>query len=193
MKNAIFITCMLLSFSLFAQNNSIRNNNELNTGVSLGLGFTSIGGNSYGMGAYLSSPVWGDFFVLDLTANIHSVQFTPSNDTVMHWYNVAPIFVGFKFGGIINENLRVYYGMGANLLFTNKELSKKKLQYGGYVKGTFEYNFNEMIVLFIETGLTEGLQDAKLYGMDGFRADKVPGSPFLSNGFLTSMGIRIYL
>lgn len=163
---------LLLTFKLDAQTNS----NKFEIGFNLNQ-FQS----DYGLGVHLISPYfWNSSSAVKAAANFQWLEHFDGTETV--WTTYQSFQVGFRSRStIISDKIYIYGEGGFMVLLPNDEFSTESINFGGYGLFGFEFKPASKFAYFIELG-----------GMgSGAVADKVPGKPIYSNGFITTVGFRI--
>lgn len=169
----IGLACMLLlTFKLDAQTNS----NKFEIGFNLNQ-FQ----RDYGLGVHVISPYfWNSSSAVKAAANFQWLEHFDGTETV--WTTYQSFQVGFRSRStIISDKIYIYGEGGFMVLLPNSEFSTESINFGGYGLFGFEFKPASKFAYFIELG-----------GMgSGAVADKVPGKPIYSNGFITTVGFRI--
>lgn len=139
--------------------------------------------NDFGVGLHVISPYFANNKVaLKVGGNVQWLQHAENNQTT--WSPYGNIQVGIRSRHSVVEDKIFIYGEGGGvLLLPDSEFSSYKTVKGGYGLFGFEFKANHAIGYFVELG-----------GMGtGAKADKVPLKPLYSNGFMSSVGLRINL
>lgn len=139
--------------------------------------------NDFGIGLQLTSPyIFNENVAVRLRTNMMYFQHIDSKSLEYTWTPYTNISLGvFGHRAMIHENIALYGEGGIVGLLPSSNLTSKDLYIGGYGLFGFEFYFIPEFSYFIEAG---GM------GVDAV-ADKLPGKPIYSNGFLTSVGFRI--
>jgi hypothetical protein len=138
--------------------------------------------NDFGLGLNITSPYFiDDRLAVRLRGNMNWHQHieVASNETTWSpYFNFSLGVIGV--GGYIGEHIRLYGEGGVIALLPSDEFSDESSHLGGYGLFGFEFFMGPNRNYFIELG-----------GMGvGATADKIPGQPIYSNGFLTNVGYR---
>lgn len=153
----------------------------------LGKGF-GIGGqvgqlqNDFGIGLNLTSPYFAHEKMAvrlrgDLAWNQH-----PNGAAETTWSPYSYLSLGFvQSVGEMGGFMRIYGEGGAIYLFPSDAFSSRSVEFGGYGLFGFEFFFDGHMNYFIEAG---GVGTGAI-------ADKIPGKPTYSNGFLMNVGVRV--
>ncbi|MBN2000435.1 hypothetical protein JW935_22990 [candidate division KSB1 bacterium] len=184
---AIVMPVMILSLTLFSQ--SLTAQVELNdraSGFSIGGGLHRIQEN-FGMDLCITSPYFaGEHIALQLSAKMSYLNGIPANETEFTWMPYNTVTFGLiGVGGSIAKSIRLYGKGGLAFLMPNSDFSGDNVV-GGY--GVFGFEFfvaseaNAPVSYYIELG---GIGT-------GAKAEKLPGKPLYSNGFITAVGFKYY-
>lgn len=174
MKKYLFTLSLVLgSTFLFAQQK-----NKIALGFNLNQ-FQS----DFGLGVHVISPYFGNNAVaVKVGANLQWFQHSDGDETVWSPYNNFQI--GFRGRHpVVKDKIFVYGEGGMVLLLPNSKLSSEKSVFGGYGLFGFEFFANKSLSYYIELG---GMGTAA-------KADKVATKPIYSNGFTSSVGLRMQL
>ena len=185
MKNLIIITVSILLISIqgLAQDKLPERANKFNFGFQLN-NFQ----NDFGIGLQLTSPYFAHGYIAirgraNFQFNQHLNENNETTWTPYGSYQLGVVGVGGMVGGFIR-----LYGEGGVLIITpSSDFSSSNVEVGGYGLFGFEFFMGSdpfvPVSYFVELG---GLGS-------GATADKVPGKPIYSNGFLISVGVRGYI
>ena len=137
--------------------------------------------DDFGIGLNISTPyLLNESLAIRVRANLVWHQHTDQSNegTWTPYSNISIGFIGV--GGTIGDFMRLYGEGGLMYVLPSDTFSSESSEFGGYGLFGFEFFLHQHGNYFIELG---GI------GI-GANADKVPGSPIYSNGFLTSVGYR---
>lgn len=165
-----------IAFSLSAQEKKISDR--------LGFGFQlNQYQHDFGLGVCFTSPYFADgHMAFRVKGNYMYLQHPKNDETTWSPYgNITLGYVGIA--GEIGGFMRLYGEGGVIFIFPNAEFSKDSYHIGGYGLFGFEFYMYSNTCYFIELG---GVGT-------GATADKVPGEPIYSNGFIISTGFRFLL
>lgn len=137
--------------------------------------------NDFGIGLNLTTPYFANQkMAVRIKGNLMwNEHLNSSSETTWTSYSNASLGI-VQSVGEINNFLRVYGEGGAIFLFPSDEFSSKSIQFGGYGLFGFEFFFDPHVNYFLEAG---GVGT-------GAKADKIPGKPIYSNGFIINVGVR---
>lgn len=138
--------------------------------------------NEFGVGMNVTSPFFLDGRLAIQGAIIRS-SYNAVIDNEYTWLNYNTYKVGLVGSHPITSNIRTYGVGGVVYLTPNNQMSDKSSVTGGYGAFGFEFLQDRRVTYFVELG---GIGT-------GARADKLPGKPIYSNGFLETVGFKIYL
>jgi hypothetical protein len=156
-----------------------------NNHFSIGYNLNQLG-KDFGVGFNVNSPYIKGIFAIKSAMSFQWVETADENGAT--WLPYQNIRLGIaSSGGTGCECLRLYGEGGAAMLILDPKISSQPTAFGGY--GVFGFEF------FLGGRENSGMSFfAELGGMGvGAKAEKLPGKPILSNGFVTSTGFRIYL
>lgn len=172
-----FFLIILINTSLYAQEVKAKN---------FSIGY-SVGTNSgdYSLNINITTPFMFNVFAIRLNWYVCFNEFI--NKDYNSWFPYYALKVGFIGSSqIINNYLRFYGEGGLAVVFTNDEVSSKKINYGGYGLFGFEFFLSYNLSYYIEIG-GNGLS---------VKADNLINSPDFNriyfNGFLCFAGLRYY-
>ncbi len=189
MKFNIF-TLLTLAF-LFCNNNSFAQlkdslSNKSNR-FSVGIQISSFGGD-FGWGVHFTSPYFAKKrLAIRLSAQYHYYEHLDSNATETLWTPYPAFKLGFvSTSKVLINFLRLYSHTGALIVVPNTVFSDIPIAFGAYTKlgaeALFSSNGKAWGSYFFEGGWI-GLFS---------KANRLPGNPVYSNGFLAATGVRFY-
>ncbi len=151
----------------------------------LGLGFSINNfGNDFGLGLNVTSPTFfGGHMAVKASGNYQWLDHI-DNKGEHTWSGYTLLRAGLSGVNMsLNDAINLYGEGGLVLALTDNTLSTESSSIGGYGLFGFEFFMPCNMSYFIELG-----------GMGiGAKADKVPTSPLIANGFLASVGFRVRL
>lgn len=135
--------------------------------------------NDFGIGVHFLTPYFfNNSFAVKIGGNVQWLEYSNPDARWTPYWNLQLGFRGREF--IVGDKISIYGEGGLVMLLPNIEFSSRNFQAGGYGLFGFEFMTAYGLSYFIETG---GIGT-------GARADKVPGGPIYSNGFMTNVGFR---
>lgn len=171
----------ILGLALLASTASFSQGSAMNNGLALGFHLNQHQ-NDFGLGVNVTSPYFLENRLAvrlrgDMNWHQH-INVSSNNTTWSPYFNFSLGFIGV--GGYIGEHIRLYGEGGVIALLPSDDFSNESSHIGGYGLFGFEFFMSPNRNYFIELG-----------GMGvGATADKIPGEPIYSNGFLTNVGYR---
>lgn len=173
MKRSILIILQIMLFSGFI---SAQNLNKTSVGFQI-----NQHQNDFGVGLHLVSPYFANQkAAITVSTNIQWLEHLKSDEWT--WSPYGHVKLGFRGRQpIIEDKIFVYGEGGLLLLIPNTEFSSKKSQAGGYGLFGFEFHTGCLVSFYLELGAMG----------TGAKADKLRGNPIYSNGFTSSVGMRI--
>lgn len=170
----IFLALFALPFALTAQENK---------GFEFGFQLSEYQ-QDFGYGLSVTTPyVFNKNVAFRLRANQQALN-SVNNQGKTDWspyYNLS--FGVFGQRSMIAEKIALYGEGGVIGILPNSDFSDEDFVFGGYGLFGFEFYFDQNFSYYFEAG---GV------GTDA-TADKLPGEPIYSNGFLMNVGFRIIL
>ncbi len=137
--------------------------------------------NEFGVGINATTPYFLNGSLAVQVAAVHA-WYSGIVGTDETWVGYNTYKLGVVGSHRVTTHVRTYGVGGIALVAPNKDVSRKKTVSGGYGGFGFEFLNNPNLTYFIELG---GIGT-------GLRADKLPGKPIYSNGFLETVGMRVY-
>ena len=143
--------------------------------------------HDFGVGVNLTSPYFvKNKLAIKVSENYQVLSYHDYSGTIMlAGYNNIKAGIVTK-APSLNKIMRVYSEGGMVLILCPKAFSDKTLRFGGYGILGFEFFKNtekDNFSYFIELGAMGAAAVA----------NKLPGAPIYANGFMTSVGFRVYL
>lgn len=142
----------------------------------------------FGVGLQAVSPFFGKK-VKAAVRGVYNFQYLQHLNSAASstWTPYKNAQLGIKFASpIVSDHFRYYGEAGGIGIFPNEEFSSSSSEWGLYGIFGFEFLFGNLKGAprgyFIELGAVG----------TGANADRVPGNPIYSNGFLISVGLRFY-
>lgn len=177
MKKTITISAILLLTAALAINTQARDSKPANK-PSLGFSISQYQ-KDFGIGVHFLTPYFfNDILAVKIGGNIQWLEYSNPD---AGWTPYGNLQLGVRGREFIIENKVSLYGEGGLvIILPNSKFSSRNFQAGGYGLFGFEFMLDSGISYFIEMG---GIGT-------GACADKVPGRPIYSNGFLTNVGFR---
>lgn len=189
MKKLFMMSVMcfaLITFTTQAQ--KIENDAVVNKGNHFSIGYNiNDFGHDFGLGINITTPYFAaKRMALRVSENFQWLNHI-GNDGKYVWTGYNNVRIGVVSGGfMLNNAVRLYGEGGVTFLISPSTITSNSIHSGGY--GLFGFEFfmsapKNSFSYFIELG---GIGT-------GATADNVPASPIYSNGFMSSVGFRIYL
>ena len=186
MKKLLLAVLLLFSISGYAQNIDSTKKSPKRNHFAIGYIMNRYQ-DDFGLGFHIVSPHFaGGASAIKASYNYQWLSYTNTkgeND----WISYKSIRIGaIGTGALIEEQIRLYGEGGVCITLANKSMAANTdAKVGGY--GIFGFEF-----LFDKRGT--GSYFIELGGIGtGVKADKLPGKPMYSNGFMISTGFRFYL
>lgn len=169
-----FIFCLT---TVFAQSES----KEIGKRFGIGMNINQIQ-RDFGIGVHVISPYIAKRVAFRLGGNLQWFEHINTIGSETEWtpyFNFQAGVRGRQF--VIEDKLSIYGEGGLILLMPSSDFTTSGNSLGGYGLFGFEFYPSPVFGYFIELG---GVGT-------GATADKIPGKPIYSNGFITNVGFRI--
>jgi hypothetical protein len=139
----------------------------------------------FGIGINLTSPaIMENTIELHLRGNMMFQQYYDTKSEESTWQPYANIMIGISSATYkINSNVALYGEGGGILILPSSTIDEDATEFGGYGIFGFEFMFADSFSYFLEAGAVG----------TGASAEKIPGRPIYSNGFILSVGWKINL
>jgi len=188
MKKLLIILGMCLGLNNLSKAQLIEGNGAPTKANHFAIGYNiNDFGHDFGLGLNFTSPYFAKKRVaVKVSENFQWLNHIGTDGKYI-WTGYHNIRVGMVSGGfMINHAIRLYGEGGVAFLISPSELTATAVYSGGY--GLFGFEF------FASTPKNNFSYFIELGGIGtGATAEKLPGSPMYSNGFMSSVGFRIYL
>ena len=179
----IIIASAFLSLAGFAQQEvkARSRGNELALGYCL-----NQFGKDFGIGVSATSPFIKKMLAFKISENYQWHEYYNGDVTIWQPYHNVKIGV-LSVGTTICDQIKLYGEGGTSIIVLDKKLSDSPVTIGGYGVFGFEFFMDKIdqagMSYYIELG---GIGT-------GAVAEKIATKPILSNGFMITTGLRIYL
>lgn len=135
----------------------------------------------FGMGIQITTPYFfGKLVALRASTNLQWLEHTKGNEIQSSRYQNIQLGMRSRATSVCN-NIFVYGEGGSFIILPNSTFSAESLVAGGYGLFGFEFRVSPGFAYYLELG---GVGT-------GARADKAPGKPIYSNGFLSQVGFKL--
>lgn len=155
---------------------------EINNGSKIGFQLGKYD-RDFNIGLQLTSPgFWHNGASLRLRTDLGFLSYLKDSEEA--WSSYGKISLGLVgIGGHVSDQIRLYGegGLGAFILPAN--LSESSFQLSPYGLFGFEFYLNPSFHYFLEAGASTGR----------VRADRIEGKPFVGNGMVIQVGLRVAL
>jgi hypothetical protein len=183
-SNRIMLLILVLAAcKIQGQDNPAKGSNASNH-FSVGYNLNQLG-KDFGVGININSPYIKGVFAIKASENYQWVE--TFNGTNTEWIGYHNIRIGVaSASGFVSENIRLYGEGGTTILVVNSKISNQTVSVGGY--GLFGFE--------VFTGKKESSHFSYFIELGGIgtgaNASNLDHKPLLSNGFLASVGFRVY-
>ena len=188
MKNLLIIPFMCIILVNSGKAQKVENDDTSSKANHFSMGYNlNDFGHDFGVGINITSPYFANKKVaVKISENFQWLNHIGA-DGKYTWTGYNNVRIGMVSGGfMLNNTIRLYGEGGVTFLISPSTITSNTTHAGGY--GLFGFEF------FINTPKNNLSYFIELGGIGtGAIADKVAASPIYSNGFMSSVGFRIYL